>query len=119
MIRAFALSLLLLVASLAAAADVSGTWNFEVQLDAGSGSPTFEFQQNGEKLTGKYIGMFGEAPLSGTVRGNIIQFTFTMSQGGDKMEVTYDGTIEGNDAMKGKANYAGMASGTFTARRKK
>ena len=34
-------------------ADISGTWNFSVDLDGGGhGDPTFVFKQEGEKLTG-------------------------------------------------------------------
>src|SRR5262245_2312565 len=34
--------------------DMTGEWVFEVQTDAGSGSPTFSLKQTGEKVTGKY-----------------------------------------------------------------
>lgn len=44
----------------ALAADISGTWEFNVETSQGSGSPSFEFKQNGEKLTGTYSGMFGK-----------------------------------------------------------
>jgi hypothetical protein len=107
----------LALAPLAAAADVTGAWIFEVTLDAGTGTPSFEFKQDGEKLTGKYMGMFGEAPLTGTVKGDWIRFQFKLSQGGESIEVTYEGVIQG-DSMKGKADYSGMASGTWTAKRK-
>ena len=35
----------------------------------GKGSPSFEFKQEGEKLTGTYSGKFGKAALTGTVSG--------------------------------------------------
>ena len=53
----------------AAKTDVSGTWTFDVQTEAGSGTPTVTFKQDGEKLTGHYAGTFGEADLTGTVKG--------------------------------------------------
>lgn len=101
------------------AADISGTWNFDVQLDAGSGAPTFTFQQEGEKITGTYKGQLGEAPLSGTVKGNAVQFTFKVSQGGESLTAKFDGTIESATSMKGKADYSGLASGTWTAKKAK
>lgn len=120
MARAMVLFLLLLGwAAPADSADVSGVWLFEVQLDAGSGSPTFEFKQMGEKLTGTYRGQLGEAPLEGTLKGNQIRFSFKLSQGGDSVEVVYEGIVENADAMKGKATYGSFASGTWTAKRKK
>ena len=103
----------------AAAADVTGTWTFEVMLDAGSGSPTFELKQQGETVSGKYIGMLGEAPLSGTVKEGRIRFTFTVEQSGERIEAVYEGSVEGSDAMHGKATYGSFASGTWKATRKK
>jgi len=102
---------LLLSAALGFAADISGKWTFNVVLDAGSGSPTFEFKQTGEKLTGTYHGQFGEAQLSGTVKGDRIEFSF----GGQLGTVVYSGTLEGANKMKGTCDYGGQAKGTFTA----
>jgi hypothetical protein len=48
----------------ALAADVSGNWDFSVDCDAGSSSPSFTFRQDGEKLTGTYSGALGEAKFS-------------------------------------------------------
>jgi hypothetical protein len=97
----------------AGAADVTGRWIFEVELDIGSGSPTFVFEQDGESLTGTYSGRLGEAKLKGTAQGDQIQFGFDTSYGA----VKYEGTIEGPNNMKGTADYAGQASGTWTAER--
>jgi hypothetical protein len=108
-------TLLLLLTLPLAAADVTGKWNFEVSLDVGSGSPTFEFKQDGENLGGTYSGAAGEAKLTGTVKGTAIQFQFKTEWG----TVKYEGTIEGPDSMKGKADYMGQANGTWTARRAK
>jgi hypothetical protein len=94
--------------------DVSGTWVFQVETSGGSGSPTFTFKQEGEKLTGKYSGQFGEADIKGTVKGNQIEFSFTAEGLG---VITYSGTIE-SGAMKGKVNLGDQASGTWTAKRK-
>ena len=68
----------MVVAGLAVAeqTDVSGTWNFVVNLDAGSGEPVFVFMQDGEILTGSYEGTFGSASVTGTVMGDRIEFTF-------------------------------------------
>ena len=95
--------------------DVTGTWAFEVEIAGNQGTPTFTFKQAGEKLTGKYQGQFGEANLTGSVKGNEIKFSFEM-EGGRK--VVYTGTIE-KDTMKGKADYPEVGSGTWTAKRKK
>jgi hypothetical protein len=41
--------------------DVSGTWNAKVETDAGSGTLIFVSKQSGEKLSGTYSGVLGEA----------------------------------------------------------
>src|SRR5437016_3175487 len=64
------------MACIALAADISGAWQFTVETAQGSGSPTFEFKQDGDKLSGTYSGRFGTAPISGTVKGNDVEFTF-------------------------------------------
>jgi hypothetical protein len=96
-------------------ADVTGTWTFEVDLGGNQGTPTFTFKQAGEKLTGKYQGQFGEADVTGSVKGNHIKFAFEVEAG---RKVVYTGTIE-KDSMKGKADYGEVGSGTWTAKRKK
>src|SRR5260370_30566412 len=109
--------LLLAVAPLATASvkaaekvDVTGRWLFEVETDQGSGSPTFTFKQDGEKLTGTYKGAFGEASLQGTVKGNAIDFSFKISGQGVEGVANYKGTIE-KETMKGTLNLGDLASG--------
>jgi hypothetical protein len=109
---------LVLACSTALAADISGTWVFDVVLDAGGGTPTFTFKQTGEKLTGKYAGQLGESDVVGTVKGNAIEFSFEISGGGEKLKVTYKGTIETALSMKGTADYGGVGKGTWTAAKK-
>lgn len=94
--------------------DVTGTWVFQVETSAGSGSPTFTFKQEGETLTGKYNGQFGEADIKGTVKGTQIDFSFNAEGLG---VITYSGTVE-NGTMKGKVTLGDQASGTWTANRK-
>ena len=102
---------------LAQATNVTGEWAFNVQTDQGGGTPTLTFTQEGEKLTGKYVGQLGNADLTGTVKGNAIHFTFTLDVQGQQAPVTYDGTVEKN-TMKGKMDIGGMVNGTFTATKK-
>lgn len=99
--------------------DVSGEWAFEVQTDGGGGSPTFVFNQAGDKLTGKYKGTFGEADLSGTVTGKTIKFSIKVDAQGTPLTIVYDGEVESNTAMKGKVDLGGMGAGTFTGKRTK
>ncbi len=96
--------------------DVTGKWAFNVETSAGAGTPTFTFKQDGEKLTGHYIGTFGEADLTGAVKGADITFSFTVDAQGNSLKETYTGTVD-KDAMKGKLVIEGLGEGTFTAKR--
>lgn len=117
--HALVLALALLVSAqvLAQATSVTGEWAFTVTTDQGAGNPVLTFKQEGEKLTGKYAGQLGAADLTGTVKGNVIHFTFTLDVQGQQAPVTYDGTIEKN-TMTGKMDIGGMVSGTFTGTKK-
>ena len=96
--------------------DLTGAWDVEVQTDQGSGNPAFTFKQEGEKLTGSYKGLLGESALTGTVKGDKVEFSFKVS-GQLEGTVTYTGTTDGK-TMKGKVSLAGMGEGTFTGKKK-
>jgi hypothetical protein len=100
------------------AANISGVWIFAVETQAGSGSPTFTFKQDGENLSGTYKGQFGEAPLTGTVKGADIKFTVKVNAQGQDLTINYTGKIDGKDSMKGSASFGEMGEGTWTAKRK-
>jgi hypothetical protein len=101
----------------AAALDISGAWLFEVTSPAGSGTPTITFNQSGETLAGQYVGLLGEAPIQGTLKGKDLSFSFDVTVQDTKVHVVYSGTAT-NDALKGTATFGELGEGTFTARRK-
>ena len=101
----------------AQAVNVTGDWVFDVQTDQGAGTPALTFKQDGEKITGKYVGQLGAADLTGTVKGTAIHFTFTLDVQGQQAPITYDGTVD-KSTMKGTMNIAGMVNGTFTGTKK-
>jgi len=99
--------------------DVTGTWEFTVLSEAGTGMPTVTFKQDGEKLTGHYSSMLvGEADLTGSVKGQTIEFTVRADLGGMPLEFKFTGTVEGRDSMKGKLDTAGLGEATFSGKRK-
>jgi hypothetical protein len=104
-----------LFSAAALAADISGTWNAAVTLDAGSGSATFLLKQSGDRLSGTYSGALGEAKVTGTVKGDAVQWTF---ESGDAGTVKYSGTIKGPNKIEGTAEYGSLGKGTFVAEKK-
>jgi hypothetical protein len=90
------------------AEDISGTWNFSVDLDGGGhGEPTFVFKQEADKLTGTYNGPLGEYKVTGTVTGVKAVFGFEFTQDGDPGKATYTGTIESPTKMTGTVEFSG------------
>jgi hypothetical protein len=124
--RSLTRSLMVVTVTLVAAAafaqagkiDVTGKWLFNVQTDQGSGTPTVTLKQDGEKLTGHYSSQtFGEADLTGTLKGQDIKLTITADAQGTQVQLTYTGKVEDKDSMKGAVDISGLAQGTFTAKR--
>lgn len=105
-------------ASLSDEVDVSGTWDVTVESPQGKGNPTLSLQQDGEKLTGTYKGRFGESKLAGSVRGDEIRFSFTLSLRDQPVTITYTGKV-GRDEMSGTVQFGDLSSGTWKAKRKK
>jgi len=99
--------------------DITGTWIFDVVTDAGSGTPTVTFKQDGEKVTGHYSSQtLGEADLNGTIKGQDLTFNFMANVQGLSIPVTYEATVSSNNEMKGKLNIEMVGQGTFTGKRK-
>jgi len=102
-----------------ARADVSGVWTFSVESAAGTSTPTVTFKQDGEKLTGHYSSqLMGEVELTGTIKGQVIDFIVSADVQGTKIDLRYSGTVEGKDSMKGKLSAGEFGDGTFSAKRK-
>jgi hypothetical protein len=102
-----------------AAANLSGTWLFSVDLDGGGhGDPTFIFKQDGDKLTGTYDGPLGHQDVTGTVTGNKAVFGFQASEDGETVKATYTATIESHTKMSGTIEFSSGEKGKWTATKK-
>jgi hypothetical protein len=99
-----------------ASANISGVWNATVETSQGTGNPVFTFKQEGEKITGNYKGTFGEAPLTGTLKGSEISFSFKVNMQGQNLDLTYTGKVDGNN-MKGKAKLGDFGEADWTAKK--
>ena len=105
--------MMLFGATMAFAADMTGTWTLDVTSAGGTGSPVFELKQDGDKLSGTYKGRWGEAPATGTVKDD--DFVINYSLGG--VNVVYKGKVDGNK-VSGKVDFGGQGEGTFTGVKK-
>ena len=108
-------TLVLTAASTLLAADVTGTWSANVVLDAGNGTATFVLKQMGDMLSGTYSGVLGEAKVTGTVKGDQVEWSFQSDQAG---KIIYTGMLDGTSKIKGSCEYGALGKGTFTAEKK-
>jgi hypothetical protein len=106
---------LMLWSWLMAAADLSGTWRASVVLDAGSGTATFVLTQKGEALSGTYSGTLGEAKVTGSVKGEDVEWSFDTAEAG---KIVYKGKLGGDGKIKGTVDYGELGKGSFTAEKK-
>jgi len=105
-------AVLALASTTALAADVTGTWTMTVESQAGTGNPVFTLKQAGENVTGNYKGQLGEAPVTGTIKGNELALTYKLDAQGVALEVKYTGTVDGNN-VSGKVSLGELGEGTF------
>ena len=89
---------------------MTGKWVFEIQDINKVINPIFILNQDGTNLSGKYHGRFGEADVTGRVRGIEVEMAFTDTTGARNF---YSGTVDG-DRIRGKANFNGMMIIDFT-----
>lgn len=100
----------------AADVNVAGRWELTVDTQMGTGTPHFDLQQNGSAVTGTYQGQFGQAPVSGVLKGKDLRLSFKVSGQGMDYEIVYTGTVEG-DTIQGKVSMGDALQGTFTGKR--
>ena len=104
----------------AAKTDLSGTYNVTIELPNMTANPTVVLKQEGDKLSGDYVSaQYGKFPVTGTVKGADVSFSFAMNVEGNALNVTYAGTVDKDGVIKGSVTYGDMMSGTFVAAKKK
>ncbi len=114
--------LMALVSVAAWAADVTGKWTGQMAGPNGEGfSLTFNFKQDGTKLTGTVQGPQGDAIeiSDGKVDGDKLSFVVTIEANGG-MKIMHDGTINGDEIkLTSKAEGGDFPGGTMTLKREK
>ncbi len=114
-IALLAAALLVALASpVSAQVDMTGTWNFDVDVQGQITNPSMTLQQNGTQITGTYSSpTLGDADVTGTVEGNRVTVTFEVDFGGQVGTVSYSGTVNSAGLWSGDFSLAGLADGTF------
>jgi hypothetical protein len=89
----------------AIAADATGTWKWTVNFGGQSRDATAKLKQEGEKLTGVYIGGQSNTETAienGSVKGDTVSFSVTRERNGQKRTTKYTGTLK-DDTITGKS----------------
>lgn len=92
----------------APAANVSGTWDLTIEAGQGSleGTATLEQAEDGT-VSGTFSSEMGEMDVErGVVSAEEFSFTLTVTAGGEEMELSFTGTVEGEEI-------SGTGSGPF------
>jgi hypothetical protein len=114
----FVTTILLVVAFVAIAADVTGKWTYEQQGRNGAQTMTITLKQDGAKLTGSIPGFGrggGEPPppteiSNGKVDGNNVYFEVKRAGRNGDTITKYEGTLDG-DSLKLKITRPAMGGG--------
>lgn len=86
------------------AVDVSGSWEMEVDGAMGTLEATLTLEQTDGRLQGEMETQFGTLEVTGgTVSGREISFTAVLDAGGQTAELSFSGTVEG-DEMSGSGS---------------
>jgi len=100
--------------------NVAGKWNMTLEMSMGTGTPVLELKQDGEKITGTYSGRYGTFPLEGTLKGQAIEFWFTMSAEGQSVSMSFTGEVAGDgQTMSGQATLGELGDATWSAKKEK
>ena len=111
-----AAAVLLTTGAVAADANLTGEWDVSVETQMGTGTPHFSLKQEGSKITGTYKGQLGQAPVTGTVKGNEFTLQFEVEAQGTDLVVIYTGKLEAG-TISGKAKLGDFGEGTFTGKK--
>ncbi len=91
-----------------------------LEMSMGTGTPTLDLKQDGEKITGTYSGRYGTFPLEGSLKERAIRFSVTMTAEGQSVEVSFTGELaQDGQTMKGTAVLGELGDATWNAKREK
>jgi hypothetical protein len=119
-VRVCVLALCCVVAGLAYAADVSGTWTASFDTQVGKQEYTYILKVDGAALTGTLKGnLISDSTLSdGKVDGNKISFVEKGTYQGMPLQFNYTGELAG-DEIRFKRELMGFPAEEFVAKRSK
>ena len=107
---------LLLSLSVSAQKSVEGEWDGAFETPGGARPFKLVLKVEGEKLTGTAKRSGGDVPVTGTVEGSDITFSYTISYNGNNVTLTFAGKVNG-DSMNGTVMFNETPGGDWSAKR--
>lgn len=101
------------------AVDPSGTWTLKIETPQSDVAATLTLKKDGDQITGSLASPQGTVPIkSGTMNGKELKLTLTVEMGGQSMDITMTGTIEG-DSISGSVLLGAEGAFPFSGTRPK
>lgn len=113
------LSLIVATAALTttvAAQSLAGEWDAAMNTPGGVRTFKIVFVVSGDTLSGTVKRAAGDVPLAGTIKGNVVTFSYTVNYNGNDLVLTMTAQVDG-DTMKGTVDFGGAAEDEFSAKR--
>lgn len=107
---------LLFSVSVAAQKSVDGEWDAVFNTPGGPRPFKLMLKADGEKLTGTAKRSNSDVPVSGTIKGGDISFSYTINYNGSDVTLSYTGKVAG-DSMSGTVMFNETAGGEWSAKR--
>ena len=99
---------------------LTGKWTMTLEMQTGTATPTIEFAQDGEKITGQYAGRYGKFPVAGVIKGRNLQFSFSMNAEGTEVVMAFKGEVAADfQSIKGAADMGPAGEANWYAQRQK
>jgi len=110
-----------ILAAVVQAADVTGKWTGQVPTrDGGTREATFNFKQDGAKLTGTMTGPQGDIELKdGAVKGDDVSFNVALSFNGNDVKLIYKGKVADEEIKFTRTREGADQKQEFTVKRAK
>ena len=99
---------------------LTGKWSMTLEMQTGTATPSIEFLQEGEKITGQYAGRYGKFPVTGVLKGRNLQFSFSMNAEGTDVVMAFRGEVAADfQSIKGAADMGPAGEANWYAQRQK
>jgi hypothetical protein len=95
---------------------VAGLWNASMETPGGTSAFQLDLKVRGDTLSGTVKRARGDVALSGTVKDNVVDFSYTIDYNGNPFTLSVHATVSG-DTMTGTVDLGGNGEEPFSAKR--